>query len=76
MANIIDGSRKWQLVEERLKELRNIVEENWNNGEWQQAIYGERIIKTVEQSQAAAGEMRQRYNDLAAKINSIDPNNQ
>jgi len=74
MSNIINGSEKWQLVEEKLKELQDIVEENWNKGEWGRAIYGERIIKTVEQSQAAAGEMRQRANYLINKLNALKPN--
>ncbi len=68
---MIDGSEKWRLVEEKLAELRRLVEENWNNGEWQLALMGENTIKTVEQAQAHAAEMRHQTNRFLRKVNKM-----
>ncbi len=51
-------SDKWQAVEEKLEELRRLVEEAWEKGEWEQAIRGEHTIRIVEQSKAAVEELR------------------
>ena len=61
---MMKGSDKWHVVEEKLKELQKIVEENWEKGEWELAILGESTIRTVEQSKAVAAEMRQRASDI------------
>jgi len=50
---------KWQKVREKQEELRMLVDENWEKGEWGLAVLGERIIKTVEESKASAAKMRQ-----------------
>ena len=68
------GSDKWHVVEEKLEELQKIVEENWEKGEWELAILGESTIRTVEQSKAAAAEMRQRANDYIKTIETTWPN--
>ncbi len=67
---MIKSSDKWQAVEEKLEELRRLVEENWKKGEWELAVFGESAIRTVEQSKASAAEMRQRAGEY---INSIQP---
>ncbi len=67
---MIKSSDKWQAVEEKLEELRMLVEENWKKGEWELAVFGEGAIRTVEQSKASAAEMRQRAGEY---INSIPP---
>ncbi|MEE8413122.1 MAG: hypothetical protein V3R96_01090 [Dehalococcoidales bacterium] len=64
---MISASDKWQLVEEKLAELKDLVEENWNNGDWELALNGENIIKTVEQSQAHSAEMRRQTNQFMRK---------
>ena len=68
---MMKGSDKWYLVEEKLAELRGLVEENWGKEEWQLAVLGESTIRTVEQSKAAAAEMRQQASEY---IKSIWPN--
>lgn len=68
---MIEGSDKWQMVEEKVEMLRRLVEENWDKGEWELAVLGEGIIRTVEQSKASAQQMRIRANNL---INTIWPN--
>ncbi len=65
------GSDKWHVVEEKLEELRRLVEENWDKEEWELAVLGESTIRTVEQSKAAAAEMRQQTGEY---IKSIQPN--
>ncbi len=70
---MIKGSDKWHVVEEKLKELQKVVEENWEKGEWELAILGESTIRTVEQSKAAAAEMRQRASDIINTIETIWP---
>lgn len=68
---MINGSEKWRLVEEKLAELRELVEENWDNGEWQLALMGENTIKTVEQTQAHATEMRHQTDRFLRKVNTM-----
>ena len=41
-------SDKWQIIEEKLGELRRLVVENGNKGEWQLAVLGESTRRTVE----------------------------
>ncbi len=60
---MMKGSDKWQVVQEKLEELQKLVDENWDKGEWELAVLGEKTIRTVEQSKAFAEEMRQRAND-------------
>lgn len=72
---MINGNEKWQQVEEKLSELRGLVEENWNNGDWQLALTGENIIKTVEKSQVQAANMRQRTNLFLKNIRTLHPDN-
>ena len=74
--NIMEGSDKWQVVQEKLEELRRLVEENWDKGEWQLAVLGESTIRVVEQSKASAKEMRQRANDYIQTTRTIWPNRQ
>lgn len=57
------SSDKWDMVEEKLEELRRLVEENWDTREWELAVLGEGTIRVVEQSKTAAAEMRQRVNE-------------
>ena len=68
---MMKGSDKWHVVEEKLEELRRLVEENWEKGEWELAVFGEGTIRTVEQSKATAAEMRQQASEY---IKSIWPN--
>ncbi len=68
---MMKSSDKWDVVEEKLEELRRLVEENWAKGEWELAVLGEGTIRTVEQSKAAAAEMRQQASEY---IKSKQPN--
>ena len=47
---------------QKLEELRGLIEENWDKGQWELAVLGENTIRTVEQSKASAEELRQRVN--------------
>ncbi len=51
-------SDKWRLVEEKMEELRRLVEDAWEKGEWEVAIRGESTLRTVEQSKAAVEDLR------------------
>lgn len=68
---MIKGSGKWQIVDEKLEELRRLVEQNWDKGEWELAVLGESAIRTVEQSRASAQEMRQQASGLVNSFNTI-----
>ena len=57
------GSDKWHVVEEKLEELRRLVEENWDKEEWELAVLGESTIRTVGQSKMDAAEMRERFSE-------------
>ncbi len=70
---MMQESDKWQIIEEKLGELRRLVEENWNKGEWQLAVLGESTIRTVEQSKVSAEEMRQRASHYLETIKTIWP---
>jgi hypothetical protein len=56
------------VVEEKLEELRRIVEEKWDEGEWELVVLGESTIRTVEESKASAQEMRQHTNDYIKTV--------
>jgi len=48
----------WKLVQEKQLELRRLTEQNWQNGEYELAVLGEKTLRTVEQSAAAVNELR------------------
>ena len=54
------ASDKWQAVEEKMEELRQLVEEAWERGEWERAIQGESTLRLVEQSKATMEDFRRR----------------
>ncbi len=66
-------SDKWPIIEEKLGELRRLVEENWNKGEWQLAVLGESTIRTVEHSKASVEEMRQQASHYLKTVKTIRP---
>ncbi len=68
-----DGSAKWRAVEEKLAELRELVDRNWDRGEWDTALLGTDIIRTVERSKSNAAEMRQRARDLMRSFERLHP---
>lgn len=67
-------SDKWQAVDKKLEELKKLVDENWNKGEWQLAVLGEGTIRSVEQSKATAEEMRKQTNRYLGTTETIGPN--
>ncbi len=70
---MMDGSAKWREVEEKLAELRGLVDRNWDKGEWDTALLGTDIIRTVEHSKSNAAEMRQRADDLTQSFQELRP---
>ncbi len=62
---MIKSSEKWLAVEEKLTELRKVVDESWARGEWELAVLGTGVIRVVEQSKTSAMEMRQRADDFS-----------
>ncbi len=71
---MIERSDKWQMVEEKMKELRELVEKNWDKGEWELAVFGESTIRTVEQAKITAENMRQSADDYVKTMKEIGPN--
>ncbi len=53
-------SDKWRLVEEKIEELRRLVEDAWEKGEWEVAIRGESTLRMVEQSKVALEDLKRR----------------
>ncbi len=68
---MIKSSGKWLAVEEKLAELRKIVDENWDRGEWELAVLGTGVIRVMEQSKVNAMEMRQRADDFSRAFESM-----
>jgi len=68
---MIKSSNTWREVEEKLEELRGIVEEKWDKGEWELAVLGESTIRTVEQSKVSAQEMRHHTNDYIKTLGTL-----
>ncbi len=68
-----EGSAKWRAVEEKLAELRQLVDRNWDKGEWDTALLGTDIIRTVERSKSSAADMRQRARDLTRSFEQLGP---
>ena len=59
------------VLEEKLAELRRVVAENRDRGEWELAVLGTGVIRAVEQSRASAMEMRRRADDFSRTFESI-----
>lgn len=70
---MIQRSEKWGQVEEKLSELRGLVDKKWDNGEWKVAMIGENIIRTVERAKVRAAEMRQQTSRFINNVSRIDP---
>jgi hypothetical protein len=68
---MMNSSEKWLTVEEKLAELRRVVDENWDKGEWELAVLGKGVIRVVEQSKAHAAEMRQRADNFSRTFESM-----
>jgi hypothetical protein len=68
---MVQRSNKWDMVEEKLAELRGLVNNKWDNQEWQFALEGESIIRSVEKSKAASEEMRKQTGLLMESIKKI-----
>jgi len=62
---MLKSSEGWLVLEEKLVELRRVVAENRDRGEWELAVLGTGVIRAVEQSMASAMEMRQRADDFS-----------
>ena len=71
-----DGSAKWRAVEEKLAELRELVDRNWDEGQWDTILLGTDIIRTVETSKSNAAEMRQRASDLTRSFDRLRPDHE
>ena len=65
------SSERWLAVEEKLVELRRIVDENWDRGEWELAVLGTGVIRAVEQSRANVMEVRQRADDFSRAFEAL-----
>ena len=68
---MLKSSEGWLAVEEKLAELRTIVDDNWRRGEWELAELGTGVIRAVEQSKANAVEMRQRAEDFSRTFETM-----
>ena len=68
---MLKSSEGWLAVEEKLAELRRIVDENWDRGEWELAVLGTGVIRAVEQSRANVTEVRQRADDFSRTFEAI-----
>jgi len=68
---MIKSSGKWLAVEEKLAQLRRIVDDNWNRGEWELAVLGTGVINAVEQSKARALEMSRRADEFSRTFETL-----
>ena len=68
---MIEASETWKIVEEKLLELQDLVDKNWDHGDWQIALTGQSIIKTVKESRDKAAELRNQTNDLLRRLNNV-----
>ncbi len=69
----MQDSDKWQVVDEKIKEMRKLVVEKWDKGEWRLAALGLSTIKTVEQSKANAEEMKKKTDDYIKTVKTVWP---
>jgi len=42
------ASETWDLVEQKMTELRILTNANWKNGEYELAVLGEKVLRTAE----------------------------
>ena len=68
---MLKSSDGWLVVEEKLAELRRVVDENWRGGEWELAELGAGVIRVVEQSKADAIEMRRRADEFSRTFETM-----
>lgn len=57
---MMSSKHKWQEVEEKVDELRGLVDQAWQKGEWELAILGESTLRAVEQSKTAVELLKRR----------------
>lgn len=69
---MIRRSNAWEDVETKLTQLRQVVDNMWDNGDWQTALTGERLLGTIKTSIENAAEMRRQGNNLISKLNLIE----
>ena len=65
-------SDKWQLVKEKQEELSRLTEEAWQKGEWELATLGERTLRTVKKSRAAADNLRDAMTALNHELSRLN----
>ena len=54
----MNTNETWKLVQEKQAELRRLTEQNWQNGEWELAALGERVLRTTTEAGKASADMR------------------
>ena len=69
---MIHASSTWNEVELKLAELRSEVNTLWDRGDWQNALKGEKLIKSVMAASENAAAMRRQGNKLIAKLELIE----
>ncbi len=65
------ASGTWQIVDDKLAELRTLVDQRWDKGDWDVALLTTGVIRTVEQGKRAAEDMRQRAVDLEELLRKL-----
>ena len=65
------ASETWELVEEKMIELRIITEAKWRNSEWELAALGERVLRTTDQCKSDAKALRDEAEYLHNSIEDL-----
>jgi hypothetical protein len=64
-------SETWALVESKMLELRLITDANWNNSEFELAVLGEKVLRTVENSKVESEILRSSAQQLEESMDAL-----
>ncbi|HSW57903.1 MAG TPA: hypothetical protein VLH15_05840 [Dehalococcoidales bacterium] len=68
-------SDNWDLVERKMLELRILTNANWKNQEYELAVMGEKMLRSVESARMQAESARMVLDMLPESINDLKDEN-
>jgi len=65
------GDDKWLEMEEKIEELKRLIDKNCSSEEWELAALGQRVLRTCESSREAGGNLRANMDSLEKAIKAL-----
>jgi hypothetical protein len=67
----MQSNETWEAVEGKMLELRILTDANWENGEYELAALGERVLRSVEIAKSDSEKMVSDYTHLEGSIANL-----